>query len=284
MTEYVIIHSNLKYDQPRRQKPGDQVRREEMRSYCENLLEQQSSTTAQLTDRRGAQGSPDPRRNNKDPSATPLRWKLATIVLGILCLMLLIATGVLGYNEVQLGREQDSLVKQVEHLTSELMSCQTPILPVTTMEKPKDTGKKCPGLWTARQERSYLFSPEKGTWEQCNSSCISQSALLLMIESKEEQGFITARSFEYAEDRGSSAYYYPFWIGLSFDSNKRMWVWTDDSALSSGLFVLSDPSPHNYDGGARAYLQGDKVKPGGCGETRFCICEKKKKAQGKKKT
>lgn len=24
MTEYVIIHSNLKYDQPRRQKPGDQ--------------------------------------------------------------------------------------------------------------------------------------------------------------------------------------------------------------------------------------------------------------------
>lgn len=33
-----------------------------------------------------------------DPSATPIHWQLATLVLGILCMMLLIARGALGYN------------------------------------------------------------------------------------------------------------------------------------------------------------------------------------------
>ncbi|XP_025049295.1 oxidized low-density lipoprotein receptor 1-like [Alligator sinensis] len=145
-----------------------------------------------------------------------------------------------------------------------------------------DKGKKCPALWLANQDRSYLFSSQKGTWEQCKSFCTPQFAGLLITESKEELDFITATSFQYSEDTASGAYYYPFWAGLSYNSRKRMWVWTDDSALSSGLFVLADLSPQNYPGGACAYFQGDKLKPGGCEESRFCVCERKKEAPGKK--
>ncbi|KYO18348.1 hypothetical protein Y1Q_0008478 [Alligator mississippiensis] len=145
------------------------------------------------------------------------------------------------------------------------------------------SGMKCPAVWIANQDRSYLFSPEKGTWDQCKSSCISEYAKLLKIKREEELDFITATSFQYTENRGSGVYYYPFWTGLPYNSRTGMWVWADNSALSSSLFVLSDPSPQNYPGGACAYLQGDKVKPGDCGELRFCLCEKKKEAQGKKK-
>ncbi|KYO34793.1 hypothetical protein Y1Q_0010533 [Alligator mississippiensis] len=184
------------------------------------------------------------------PSATPLRWQLATLVLGILCLILLTATAVLGYNVCQPGTEQENPVKEGEQHTSQPTSYQKPSLPGTSIMQPQDTGQKYAALWTAKQDRSYLFAPQRGTWKQY---------------------------------RGSSLYYYPFWIGLSFDSRKAKWVWADASAVSSGLFVLLDPSPQNYPGGACAYLQGDKVKLGGCGENQFCICKKKKEAQIKNK-
>ncbi|KYO18351.1 hypothetical protein Y1Q_0008479 [Alligator mississippiensis] len=187
-------------------------------------------------------------------------------------------TGVLGYQVTQLHREK-------ENLTQQLMSCpdSPPGPPDTLWGQTLDKREKCPALWIANQDRSYLFSPERGTWDQCKSYCISQSAKLLKLESKEELDFITATSFQYSEHRAAGAYYYPFWTGLSYNSGKGMWVWTDNSALFSNLFVLSDPNPQNYEGGDCAYLQGDKVKPGDCGELRFCLCEKQKEIQGKNK-
>ncbi|XP_025049438.1 oxidized low-density lipoprotein receptor 1-like [Alligator sinensis] len=223
------------------------------------------------------------KHGDKDPSATPIHWQLTTLVLGILCLMLLIARGALGYNEAQLGREQENLVKQVENLTSELTSCQEPSLPGSQREQPQDTGEKCPARWVVHKDSSYLFSPEKGTWEKCHSSCILQSAQLFTIEGGEELDFIKKELYEYFEDHGGVSWYYPFWIGLSYNPGSRKWVWKDNTDLSSFLFVLSDPSPQNYRDGACAFLQGEKVKPGGCGDTWFCICETKKKAQGKNK-
>ncbi|XP_025067902.1 oxidized low-density lipoprotein receptor 1-like, partial [Alligator sinensis] len=197
----------------------------------------------------------------------------------LLCLLFLITARIYGAQMCQPGRKQENPVMVGEHHISKPMSYQKPSLPGTLRKQPQDSGEKCPVLWIAKQDRSYLFSPKRGTWNQCNSSCTSQSAELLKTETKEELIFLTARSYEYAEDRGSSVYYYPFWIGLMFDSRKAKWVWADASALSSGLFMLSDPSPQNYPGGACSYLQGNKVKAGGCGDTRFCICEKKKEAQ-----
>ncbi|XP_025067892.1 C-type lectin domain family 7 member A-like [Alligator sinensis] len=291
MSEHAVTYSDVKFDRSKRKKPGKKEKpgtlllQEETTTYSElkfqNLPEQQRSTRAEEKEGRGTGGSPSPRRRNKDPSATPLQWQLATLALGILCLILLIVAGVLGYNVCQPGTEQENPVMEGDHHTSKPTSYQKPSLPGTLRKQPQDTGEKCPVLWTAKQDRSYLFSPKRGTWNQCNSSCTSQSAELLKTETKEELSFITTRSYEYAEDRGSSTYYYPFWIGLSFDFREGTWVWADASALSSGLFVLSDPSPQNYPGGACAYLQGNKVKAGGCGDPRFCICEKKKEAQSK---
>ncbi|XP_025050867.1 C-type lectin domain family 7 member A-like [Alligator sinensis] len=222
---------------------------------------------------------------SEEPTQPSLLWSPIPLVLGImtLCLLFLITARVYGAQVPQLGRGKENLVQKVEDLTSGLTSCQNPSLPGSPTEQPQDTGEKCPVVWLAYQDRSYLFFLEKGTWEQCKSSCVSQSATLLTIESKEELDFITARSFKYAEDHGRNAYYDLFWTGLSFDSRKGMWVWEDDSTLSSGLFVLSDPSVQNYQDGACTFLQGEKVKPGGCGGTWFCIVRGRRKHEEKNK-
>ncbi|XP_059582299.1 oxidized low-density lipoprotein receptor 1-like [Alligator mississippiensis] len=138
-------------------------------------------------------------------------------------------------------------------------------------------GQKCPAQWATAEGRSYLFSPEKGTWEHCKSSCMSQSARLLSTQKRKELDFIKQELYQYYENRKGVLWYYPFWIGLSYDPGSRKWVWEDNTALSSGLFDLQDLSHQNDQGRVCAYVQGGKAKPGGCGETHFCICEKGKK-------
>ncbi|XP_025051087.1 C-type lectin domain family 7 member A-like isoform X1 [Alligator sinensis] len=172
-----------------------------------------------------------------DTSAPSVRRQPTSLILGILCLVLLMATGVLGY-----------------------------------------LGEKCPARWVVHKDSSYLFSPEKGTWEKCHSSCISQSAQLLTTEGGEELDFIKKESFHYFEDHDGVTQYHTFWIGLSYDPGSRKWVWADDSDLSSGLFDLQDLSHQNDQDRVCAYIEGGRAKAGGiCRETHFCICEKRRK-------
>ncbi|KYO18333.1 hypothetical protein Y1Q_0008467 [Alligator mississippiensis] len=120
---------------------------------------------------------------------------------------------------------------------------------------PPHQGEKCPSRWSRMENRYYLFSPERRTWELCKSLCISQAAKLLTVETWEEQDFINHELFQYYEDRNSAVFYHRFWIGLPYDSETRKWVWVDGSALSSSLFDLPDPSHPSYQGGACVYVQ-----------------------------
>ncbi|XP_025049436.1 C-type lectin domain family 7 member A-like [Alligator sinensis] len=268
----MITYSDLKLDSS---KHGDKVRQKEMTAYSElkfqNQAEQQRGQRFQEAGSRGAGGSPSPSRRNKAP---PHRQQCATVILGILCLVLLIATGVLSYYvlvmELSPGKGNSS---------EQPPSCrsQQPGLPEMPDEQPGDTGRKCPAWWTTAEGTSYLFTPEKGTWEHCKSSCMSQSAWLLSIENRKELDFIKQELYQYYEDRKSVTWYYPFWIGLSYYPGSRKWVWEDNTDLSSGLFDLQDPSHQNDQGRVCVYVQGGKAKPGACGETHFCICEKEKK-------
>ncbi|KYO18341.1 hypothetical protein Y1Q_0008474 [Alligator mississippiensis] len=151
-------------------------------------------------------------------------------------------------------------------------------------ELPPHQGEKCPSRWSRMKDRSYLFSPERRTWEQCKSSCISQAVGMLMVKNLEEWDFINHELFQYYEDRNSTVFYHRFWIELSYHTETRKWVWVDGSALSTSLFELTDASHLSYQGGACVYVQAGAVKPGDCGETRFCICEKKKEPPRAKKT
>ncbi|KYO18339.1 hypothetical protein Y1Q_0008472 [Alligator mississippiensis] len=249
----MITYSDLKFDFS---KHGDKVRQKEMTTYSElkfqNQAEQQRGRRFQEAGSRGAGGSPSPSRRHK---ALLPRWQCATVALGILCLVLLIATGVLSYLVTKLsqgkGNNSEPLTscsgqqpglpkiqdKQPGDTVMELSpgkgnsseqppsypsqqpghpeiseeqrgdtvmelsprkgnsselppSCpsQQPGLPKIPDEHPGDTGQKCPAQWATAEGRSYLFSPEKGTWEHCKSSCMSQSARLLSTQKRKELG------------------------------------------------------------------------------------------------
>ncbi|XP_019335612.1 C-type lectin domain family 1 member A-like [Alligator mississippiensis] len=210
-------------------------------------------------------------------------WSPLPLVLGImsLSLMLLITARIYSSQLTDVIREQKKLSEQVKKLTQQLRSCQAlnPGFLAPAEEQLSQRGK-CPARWSHRKERSYLFSPENRVWEQCKSFCITQSAMLITIESKEEQSFIIRESFLYSEVRHGLPYYYPFWIGLSHNSETQKWVWVDSTALSTGLFSLPDSSNLTHQGGACVYYQAGAPKAGSCGEGRFCICEKKKDPAG----
>ncbi|XP_025050868.1 C-type lectin domain family 1 member A-like, partial [Alligator sinensis] len=114
-------------------------------------------------------------------------WLPLALALGaqVLCLLLMIGLRVYNGQVSELGRE---LGRKKGNNTQLLTSChgQKPGFSGTPEEQPRDTGEKCPARWISHEDRSYLFSPEKGTWEQCKSSCISQTAFLLTFENKEE--------------------------------------------------------------------------------------------------
>ncbi|XP_065445878.1 natural killer cells antigen CD94-like isoform X3 [Chrysemys picta bellii] len=257
MNEDVITYSALKFDESRRPRPGDKATRKEL------------ATNQELNHHTPAkqQGSQRPQGvGDKDP--LPSRWLLTTVILGILCLLLLIATGVLVSKDTQWRGQQEVLTQQVENLTQQLKLCQS--------QTTNHQGDKCPVRWIQSSDSLYLFAAATRTWEQCQSYCSSQSAQLLKTENKEEKNFIKQESYLYFDIRQNFKYYFPFWIGASYDSRTRKWVWVDSTALSSGLLEIPEADSQHYRGGACAYIQGGNFKTGACGETRSCLCEKMK--------
>ncbi|XP_025067904.1 natural killer cells antigen CD94-like isoform X2 [Alligator sinensis] len=276
MGDHLTAYSDMTFDHSKRQKPGDKVVQKEMTMYSElmfqKISEQKRSTRPQRAEGRGADGNLSPLRRNKDPSVSSLQWQLTAVIFGILCLILLVATGVLGIIVMELSQEK-------KDPTQCLKSCPDPnrSVPGLPLDQPPDK-EKCLVRWSHTEKRSYLFSSENRPWAQCNSFCSSHSASLLKIDSQDELDFTKKESFEYSEERGSATYYYPFWTGLSYNSETKTWVWADGTGVSPGLINPLVPSHGNDAGGTCVYVQSATFKPDTCEQTRFCICVKMKAA------
>nr|XP_024654212.1 CD209 antigen-like protein E [Maylandia zebra] len=80
---------------------------------------------------------------------------------------------------------------------------------------------KCPEGWTRFGSKFYFKSTENKTWSDSRRACQDKGADLVMINSKEEQEFVS-------NFRGFS------WIGLRSNQTSRgyEWEWVDGSALT----------------------------------------------------
>ncbi|XP_029979957.1 C-type lectin domain family 4 member E-like isoform X2 [Sphaeramia orbicularis] len=77
----------------------------------------------------------------------------------------------------------------------------------------------CPPEWMMFQDRCYLLSSITGPWETGNQDCRARGAHLMIINSTEEQEYISSFKDE-------------IWIGLNDIETERTWKWVDGSPIT----------------------------------------------------
>ncbi|KAA0703960.1 Collectin-12 Collectin placenta protein 1 [Triplophysa tibetana] len=85
--------------------------------------------------------------------------------------------------------------------------------------------------WIYYQFSFYYISTEWKSWDDSRRYCRDRGADLIIINSKEEQGF-----FQKMSDGIS------LWIGLSDSDEEGRWKWVDNSTLTSGSWYPGEPN------------------------------------------
>uniref|UniRef100_A0A8D0QHE6 Natural killer cells antigen CD94 n=1 Tax=Sus scrofa TaxID=9823 RepID=A0A8D0QHE6_PIG len=153
-------------------------------------------------------------------------WRLISGVLGVICLLLMAALGILLKNSFNKQNVQPTLSPGPSTDPLEGSDCCS-----------------CQEKWIGYQCNCYFISNESKTWKDSRNFCISHNSSLLQVQNRNELDFMN-----------SSAHFY--WIGLSFSEEHNAWLWEDNSTLSQDLFpnlvntencVIYSPSRNSLD-------------------------------------
>ncbi|XP_023566366.1 T-cell surface glycoprotein YE1/48-like, partial [Octodon degus] len=190
------------------------------------------------------------RPRKADDKGFSVPWHLIAAILGIICLLLLMAVLGLVTKVFQDKNEKEKLLEDLRqaHLAQN-DSALKELLTNTTLEydilknkmnqtinrchekektfaKPLQiTGKACKKHWTCYGVKCYYFIMDNKTWEKCKQTCQSHGLSLLQIDDKDEQDFLRPLLHPYQ-----------YWIGLTFDTREGRWKWTGSSS-SPGVNV-----------------------------------------------
>ncbi|XP_031299959.2 natural killer cells antigen CD94 isoform X1 [Camelus dromedarius] len=139
-------------------------------------------------------------------------WRLISGILGVLCLLLMAALGVLLKHSSAKQNDQPTFSPGPSIDLQEGSDCCS-----------------CQEKWVGYQCNCYFISNELKTWKDSSNFCASHNSSLLQMQSRNElQHFLSPSSYLY-------------WIGLSYSEEHRAWLWEDNSTLSKDLFLLSHP-------------------------------------------
>ncbi|KAJ8355241.1 hypothetical protein AAFF_G00079890 [Aldrovandia affinis] len=132
--------------------------------------------------------------------------------------------------------------------------------------------KPCPEGWEQRNSMCYYFSTELKNWNDSRSDCLKQGADLVIIESKEEQDFISKHTGDYV-----------YWIGLSDSETEGIWLWVDGTPLQKdkAFWARGQPNDDRSEdcaATARRWWRGDDELGGGwadapCHGHWWSVCE-----------
>ncbi|KAJ8343138.1 hypothetical protein AAFF_G00248780 [Aldrovandia affinis] len=123
----------------------------------------------------------------------------------------------------QLQRDYNSLITQNNQLQRDYdaVVVKFPFLDqYCPLRSQKRVCRPCPEGWEQRNSTCYYFSTERKSWNASRSACLKQGADLVIIESEEEQDFISKHT------RGDG-----YWIGLSDSETEGTWLWVDGTPL-----------------------------------------------------
>nr|XP_023669445.1 CD209 antigen-like [Paramormyrops kingsleyae] len=106
-----------------------------------------------------------------------------------------------------LQKNYKAVLDKSHHLTS---YCDT-----NEIQKPC---RPCPQDWEPFNSNCYFISMEQKSWKDSRIECLKLGADLVIMESKEEQGFFNGKNDNH-------------WIGLTY-VEKKGWIWLDGRSLT----------------------------------------------------
>ncbi|XP_026215281.1 CD209 antigen-like protein C [Anabas testudineus] len=146
------------------------------------------------------------------------KWPLVLLVL--LCFLLLAAVMVLVVLLIQdkclnanLSREKEKLYSEMQTLSANLTQ------KIDELQMKLETAY-CPDEWRSYGSSCYLISTTAENWKNGKQSCESLNGHLVIINSREEQKFISSLGLE-------------AWIGLKDQERGSFWKWDDGSVVNT---------------------------------------------------
>ncbi|KAI4896072.1 hypothetical protein NFI96_007118 [Prochilodus magdalenae] len=90
---------------------------------------------------------------------------------------------------------------------------------------------RCFKDWRKHEGSFYLISTEWMSWRAAREDCRDRGADLVIINSKEEQSFLSA---QYAKKT--------FWMGLTDEETEGVWKWVDGQPLTQQFWKMNEPN------------------------------------------
>ncbi|KAB0385976.1 hypothetical protein FD755_000932 [Muntiacus reevesi] len=176
-------------------------------------------------------------------------WRLISGVLGVICLLLMAALGVLLNNFLTSG----SPGKYNLHEEKESgLNCSDKYLLMC-----RSGCYSCQEKWIGYQCNCYFISDDLKTWKDSWDFCVSHNSSLLQIQTRNELDFM----------KFSTSFY---WIGISYSEEHDAWLWENKSTLSQDLFPFPKPvNPKN----CMMYSPRGSILDGHCGKKFRYICK-----------
>ncbi|XP_042362340.1 CD209 antigen-like protein E isoform X3 [Plectropomus leopardus] len=184
------------------------------------------------------------------PTVQRRTFRIAAYCFGVLCFLMI--TGII-LSSILLTLGHHHLQSRYEELSSnyswlhKLMS-----------------SKWCPDGWRRFGCSCYFKSDEKESWEGSRDYCRQRGADLVVIDSKEEQKFVTELSVD-----GES------WIGLQHRGSGYKWEWVDTSPLTDIFWEQGLPENYDYRTAATCCNQQEQWRQNFYYNKKNWICEKK---------
>ncbi|XP_038615423.1 C-type lectin domain family 7 member A isoform X2 [Tachyglossus aculeatus] len=208
----------------------------------------------------------DPAASDKGLPAVSPRWRPAAVTLGIVCLGLLGATGILAFQVVRPVNCHCSSEMPKEHFqpskSPPVWKWDSTNIPETTITILGPRPRICPLRWIRHGDSCYLLRSTLDNWSRSKRFCVSQNSQLLQIDNQAELDFI--KHLTSNESQTS------VWIGLSSRSDGS-WIWGDGSAFSPDLFDIRQTNILN----GCAWIHENLIFNALCNSLAYCICEKK---------
>ncbi|KAJ8372506.1 hypothetical protein AAFF_G00282130 [Aldrovandia affinis] len=154
-------------------------------------------------------------QNTETSGQSSFLKRLAAVCPWLLCALLLTAAVVLGV--FYMRASPNCSMRYVEELVAKF-----PFLDqYCPLRSQKRVCRPCPEGWKQRNSTCYYFSTKGKSWNASRSACLKQGADLVIIESEEEQDFISKHT-------GGLGFH---WIGLSDSETEGTWLWVDGTPL-----------------------------------------------------